>query len=328
MKIAALLPHVETFGGVRRYIEIGNELSKRGHYFVLFHPEGNKPEWLEFKGRTESFSSLEKESFNVALCSEYSILPYYEKLKARTKFFYFLLEGHKKEKEVARKNYFFLGNSKGICQRIKKKYNRPCFNAAGGVNTQIFYPLKKEARKNEFRVLCYGRLYKRRKGIQFVIQAVEKLYKKYPHLKLLLFDSLVGKERRDPRKLVKTHVPYEFYLNLPQKKMAWLYSQADIFVSAERRAGWSNTAAEAMACRVPVVCTKSGTRDFAFHNRTALVTAFPYPLFLGHQIKRLIQDKELGYRLAQEGYKRIITFTWSNLVDRLEETFEKVVKLK
>ena len=328
MKIAAVLPHMEIFGGVRRYIEIGNEFSKRGHCFVLFHPDGGKPEWLEFKGRTESFSSLGEGGFDVALCSEYSILPYFEKLKARVKFFYFLIEGHKMEKEVVRQSYFFLGNSVGICQRINKKYSISCYRAAGGVNPEIFYPLKKENRKEEFRMLCYGRLYKKRKGVQYVIHAVEKLYRKYPHLKLILFDSLVGRERIDPRKLIKTHVPYEFYMNLPQDKMAWLYSQADVFVSAERRAGWSNTTAEAMACQIPVVCTPSGTRDFAFHNHTALVSPFPYPLFLRYQIEKLIQNEGLRHRLAREGWKRIKDFTWSALVNRLEQIFKEEAKLK
>ncbi len=196
------------------------------------------------------------------------------------------------------------------------------------MNTKIFYPFKKKDQKDELRILSYGRLYKKRKGIQYVLKAVEKLYKKYRHIKLVLYDSLVGEDRRDPREMIRTHVPYEFHLNLPQEKMAWLYSNADIFVSAERRAGWSNTTAEAMACRTPVVCTKNGTRDFAFHNQTALVAPFPYPLFLRPHIEKLIQDETLRHRLAQEGYKRIITFTWSALVDRLEEIFREVAKLK
>lgn len=91
--------------------------------------------------------------------------------------------------------------------------------------------------------------------------------------------------------MIKTRVPHEFYLNLPQSKMAWLFSQADIFVSAEWRAGWSNTTGEAMACCLPVVCTKSGTRDFAFHNQTALVVPFSHAFFLRRQIRRLIEDK-------------------------------------
>ncbi len=149
-----------------------------------------------------------------------------------------------------------------------------------------------------------------------MIRAVEKLYRRFSYLKLLLFDSLVGREKQDPRQIVQTRVPHEFYLNLPQSKMAWLYSQADVFVSAERRAGWSNTTAEAMACRIPVVCTPSGTRDFAFHERTALVAPFPLSVFLYYQLKKLIQDDELRQRLALEGYRGILAFTWSALAEK------------
>ena len=328
MRIAAVLPHVEVFGGVRRYLEIGNEFSRRRHDFVLFHPTGSRPQWLEFKGRVKPFSSLEEESFDVGLCSEYSVLPQFEKLKARAKFFYFLLSGHKFEKEVIRRDYFFLGNSEGMCRRIEKKYHVLCFRAKGGINQEIFYPMKREKQTNEFRILSYGRLYKRRKGILYIIRAAERLQKKYPPIRLLLFDSLVGEEKKDPRQMIQTSVPYEFYLDLPQSRMAWLYSQADVFVSAERRAGWSNTTAEAMACCIPVVCTPSGTRDFAFHGKTALVTPLPFPSFLSRQLRKIIRNQAFSRRIAQEGYKRIINFTWSALVDRLEPHFEAMVKLK
>jgi len=328
MKIAAVLPHVEIFGGVRRYLEIGNEFSRRGNYFVLFHPDGNKPEWLHFKGLTQPFSSLGKEKFDIGICSEYSVLSYFEKLETKAKFFYFLLEGHKQEKEVARRNYFFLGNSEGICRRIEKKYKVPCLRAPGGVNPEFFYPVKRENGKEELRILCYGRIFRKRKGVQYVIRAVEGLYRKFPHLKLILFDSLVGEDRKDPRPKIKTRVPYEFHLNLPQSKMAWLYSQADIFVSAEWRAGWSNTSAEAMACQIPVVCTRSGTRDFAFHDKTALVVPFPLPLLLRRQIKRLIKDEELRLRIGRAGNEKIRMFSWASLVDKLEEIFKQQAKLK
>jgi glycosyltransferase involved in cell wall biosynthesis len=142
---------------------------------------------------------------------------------------------------------------------------------------------------------------------------------------LILFDSLVGAERRDARSLIRTAVPYDFHLNLPQSRMAWLFSQADVFASAEKRAGWSNTAAEAMACRLPVVCTKSGTRDFAFHEKTALVVPFVHPFFVYRQIKRLILDPGLRRRLAEAGCEKIREFTWEALARRLEDIFSSVL---
>ena len=325
MNIAALLPHVEVFGGVRRYLEIGNALLRRGHRFVLYHPTGEKPGWLEFHAETRPFSALGEESFDIGLCSEYSILPQFDRLNAQAKFFYFVLEGHKKEKEAVHRGYHLLGNSEGICRRIERRYGVACLRAPGGVNPEIFHPLEREERRapGEFRVLCYGRIYKRRKGIGLIIRGAERLYRRYPGLKLIFFDSLVGEDRTDPRHLIRTRVPHDFYLDLPQSRMAWLFSQADLFVSAEKRAGWANTAAEAMACRIPVVCTASGTRDFAFHDRTALVVPFASAFLLSRQMDRLIRNPELLGNLARAGYERIMGFTWEALAGRLEAVFRE-----
>ena len=322
MKIAALLPHVEVFGGVRRYLELGNEFARRGHSFVLFHPQGGRPDWLDFQAETRPFSSLAADSFDIALCSEYSILPQFESLRAASKYFYFVLEGHKKEKEIVRKKFLFLGNSEGICRRMERKYGILCHRAPGGINTRIFHPAPDKPVRETLNILCYGRIYKRRKGVRHVIRAVESLYSEYPRLRLVFFDTLVGADRRDPRPLIKTDVPHDFYLNLPQDRMAWLFAQADIYVGAELRAGWSNTSAEAMACRLPVICTKSGTRDFAYHNRTALVVPFRRPFFLRREIRRLIEDSTLRERLAAAGYDKIREFTWERLADRLLDIFE------
>ncbi len=105
--------------------------------------------------------------------------------------------------------------------------------------------------------------------------------------------------------------------------MAWLYGQADVFVTAEWRAGWANTAAEAMACGVPVVCTPSGSRDFAENGRTALVAPFPLAGAIRKRLERLIEDAPLRRRLAEAGLERIKEFTWSRLADRLLDEFSR-----
>jgi glycosyltransferase involved in cell wall biosynthesis len=82
-----------------------------------------------------------------------------------------------------------------------------------------------------------------------------------------------------------------------------------------------------MACQIPVVCSRSGTRDFAFHNKTALVVPFPHSLLLRHQIKKLLKDEELRLRIARAGYEKIQKYSWSALADRLEKILKELVKL-
>jgi len=330
MKIAALLPHVEVFGGVRRYLELGNEFVRRGHEFTLFHPDGTPPAWFPFKGEILPFAKIGEREFDIGLCSEYSILPRFDALRAKVKYFYFVLEGHKQERAVARrKDLLFLGNSEGICRRMERKYGIACRKAAGGVNLDVFRLLPVELpRPAGPAVLCYGRITKRRKGVALAIRAVGKLMREFPSIRLILFDALVGRERRDPRPLIKSRVPFEFHLDLPQDRMAELFARADLFLMAELRAGWSNTTAEAMACGLPVVCTRSGTRDFAFDGRTALVAPLPLPFLLARRLRRLARDPQLCARLAEAGRRTIAEFAWPRLAGRLLEIFAENAKLK
>jgi glycosyltransferase involved in cell wall biosynthesis len=322
LRIAALLPHVEVFGGVRRYIELGNALAARGHRFVLFHPSGRKPAWLDLRAETRPFSDLEREPFDAAMCGEPSILDALARVPAARRYFYFVLEGHKREREVARRrDLLFLGNSEGICRRLERKYGIVIQRAPGGVNPDIFHPEDRPPGDGAFRILGYGRLTRRRKGVPEVIRAAERLARRGVPVRLILFDTPVGQDKRDPRPLARTRLPLDFHLGLPQDRMAWLYAQADVFVSAERRAGWSNTCAEAMACGRPVVCTPSGTRDFAEDGRTALVVPRPSPRLLAGALERLRRDPELRRRLAEAGRERILGFRWEALAERLEGLF-------
>ncbi len=326
LRIAALLPHVDVFGGVRRYLELGNAFTAQGHRFVLFHPAGTPPAWLPFHGEVRAFAALGEEAFDIGLCGEYSILSAYDRLAARAKYFYFVLEGHKDERRTARRfDLRFLGNSEGLCRRLERKYRISVFRAPGAVNPAFFHPLEERTSRDTFNVLCYGRITRRRKGVGIVIRAVEGLARRYPHLRLVFFDTQVGLDRIDPRPLIHTRLPFDFHLNLPQERMAWLYGQGDVFVSAERRAGWSNTCAEAMACRLPVICTPSGTRDFAEDERTALVARLPLAVLLRSRLERLMADGGLRARLALAGYERIRSFTWENLASRLAAEFQSVL---
>ncbi|MDH5661383.1 MAG: glycosyltransferase family 4 protein [Elusimicrobiota bacterium] len=325
MRIAAILPHVEVFGGVRRYIEIGNNFVKRGHSFKIYHTDGSPPTWLEFFGETRPLKQVTLEENDIAISSDYAVLDYLGRANARKKIFYCLRE-HKNNRRVCNtKEFLIMGNSTGICEMVKRKYRRECIEGIGGINAELFHPEETDKDSRQIKILCYGRIYKKRKGIQKAIKAIELLYRRYPSLRLMLFDTPVGSPRRDARQMVHSRVPVTFYTSIPQERMAELYSQADIFVSAEKRAGWSNPCAEAMACKVPVVCAPSGTRDFAMDGETALVFHFRCPFLIAKRVKRLIEDRDLRERIRERGYRKIQEYRWSNLVGKLEKEFKQLL---
>ncbi len=90
-----------------------------------------------------------------------------------------------------------------------------------------------------------------------------------------------------------------------------------MFVAAEKRAGWCNTAAEAMASGACVVCTPSGTGDFARDGETALVVRIRHPWFLARALTRVLGDDALRARLATAGRAGIARHAWPRLAAKL-----------
>ena len=136
-------------------------------------------------------------------------------------------------------------------------------------------------------------------------------------VRLVLFDHVGPGNERDPRDGFHCRAPHEWHLNLAQADLARLYASCDVFVSAEKRAGWANTVAEAMACGAPVVCTRSGARDLARHHETAWVVPLRHPFFLRRGLEALTSDAALAARLREAALAHVRGYAWPRVVDQL-----------
>jgi len=325
LKIGAIVPHLLVFGGVRRYLELGNRFIARGHTFSIHTPDGAGATWLPFKGAVRSFAALDSDAYDVLICGSPELVDVLDRGEARLRVFYLQLERVDSEKRIVRSGkYRIMVNSSGLARRVRRRYGVEAIDGIGGVNPELFHPVER-ATGAPFRVLCYGRLSKPRKGTRFVVQAVRSLRRKGHDIELALFDTL-NPGSVDPRIGFEPGVPYRYYLNLPQERMAAMYCAADAFVSAECRAGWSNTAAEAAACGVPLICTRSGTEDFAAGGSTALVIPARMPFFIERAVLRLYRDRELGARLGEAASRRILDFTWDKVCARMEGAFHRLLE--
>ena len=320
LRIAALLPHVKLYGGVKRFLELGNQFVSRGHSMTVFTPTGEHPEWFRFSGEIQSLSLLTKESFDVIFFTELSLLGHVLKANADRKIYYIVnpsvkLDSIKKHSEIE-----FFANSSNLLERAEKKYNIKAFPALGGLNLSNF-PFKDQrslSSSEPFTILAYGRIAEGRKGTMYVVRACERLFRRGVKVKLILFDTLVTEKIREAYEKFKTMVPYEFILNHPVERNAELFHRADIFIAAEKKTGYANTVVEAMACGTPVIATGSGTKDLLYDNETGILVT-RNSRKIARAILKLLDAPDLCRSITRNARKNVEKLDWGILADRIIE---------
>ena len=211
MKIAAILPHLKQFGGVRRFLELGNVLVGLGHEYTVVIPDEptNRLGWFDFHGLLRQVGS---ETYDVVLIGDPPSFPLLDRFTCPK--YVWVIAGGKYIPQYRRlygQHPFLLNN------RVFLEDFPAARLVEGGVNTSHFRPAK-------LRVGYYAGRGAAKGEREILGQLMD-----HPSVRLL---PLEGRNNND----------------LPA-----YYSSLDYFVAWEQRPGWSNTAAEALACGVPVV---------------------------------------------------------------------------
>jgi glycosyltransferase involved in cell wall biosynthesis len=150
--------------------------------------------------------------------------------------------------------------------------------------------------------------YKRSKlGVSALLKCKDVI----PNLQATLF----GPVRKRPARLPSW---IEYYGGVSESQLVELYNAASICLCSSVAEGFALPPAEAMACGCAVATTDcGGNRDYAEHEKTALVSDPDDFASLVQNILRLLSDDELRVRIALAGRKRMMDFTWEKSVKML-----------
>jgi glycosyltransferase involved in cell wall biosynthesis len=112
----------------------------------------------------------------------------------------------------------------------------------------------------------------------------------------------------------------EYCGSVNESELIKLYNAASIYLCSSVAEGFALPPAEAMACGCAVATTDcGGNRDYAEHEKTALVSDPDDFESLVNNVLRLLTDEELRVKLALAGRDRIAEFTWEKSTRRLIE---------
>lgn len=180
-------------------------------------------------------------------------------------------------------------------------------------------------------VVAAGRLV-RKKGFEYLIDAVGLLGNRWPSLTLLLAGSgdleSELRHRAASRSITDRVV---FAGALPQGDIAKVFSAADVVAVPSVRDdsgnvdGLPNIVLEALASATPVVATAAGgIGSVAKDGETARVVAERDPQGFANAIDELLRDRELGRRLGSAARQQMCrAHTWNRVAERFEEAYQR-----
>jgi glycosyltransferase involved in cell wall biosynthesis len=90
------------------------------------------------------------------------------------------------------------------------------------------------------------------KGLEIALSVVRKLKQQFHNLRVLSFGTA------PMSKAIRDELGIEFYFDPPQTLIREVYASVDLWLTASHSEGFNLPAMEAMACRTPVVATKTG----------------------------------------------------------------------
>lgn len=175
----------------------------------------------------------------------------------------------------------------------------------GAVDTRHFAPAPAGSHPPAGQPLVIGGLAAKNPGM--LVEALRQLPQ---HIELKLFGHW-GDSTPPPADLLESG-RLQLCGELEEHELRAFYQSVDLVVHTEQFAGWANLVAEAMACGVPVICTRHGTRAFALHDETACVIDEPCASALAGAIAELTQDPERMQALARQARAHIETYDWTH----------------
>jgi len=194
-----------------------------------------------------------------------------------------------------------------------------------GIDHELFTPREKE--KNSNKILWIGR-FTPGKGVEYLIDAFNFLVKDFPELRLVMVGRgplrNVVEQKIDSLGLKGSISIIDF---IPNSEIPNIYRASDCFVLPSLNEGLPRTILEAMACGIPVVCTKLPQLVDIVRSCGLLVPSRD-PESLADAVAKILSNERLAKRFGRNGRNKVVRkYTWKDTVIKTIRVFEELCKV-
>src|SRR5215469_9787977 len=165
--------------------------------------------------------------------------------------------------------------------------------------------------------------------VDLVVSAFVEVQRKFPDARLDLLGG--GPTEPEVRELVnKLGVRgVNFVGVIARRHIASFYQAADIFINASYVDNMPVSFLEAFASGTPVVSTcPESLKYLVEHERTGLLSEVGDFHTLAQNVIRLLQDPDLGDRIARNAYEQCERYTWDEVRDRWVEVYRTLTRME
>jgi len=231
------------------------------------------------------------------------------------------------QKRVAKKLSCIITVSESSKKDIAKEFNIPesKFKTIPiGIDTNNFYPIE-TIRKQPDRIIVTNSADTPLKGLYHLLFAIKGVLKTRP-VKLVVIGS--PKKNGGIENLIKKlqiGQTIKFTGRIDQNQFVKEYAKSSIAVVPSLYEGFGLPVGEAMACRIPVICTTGGALPEVAGDAAKLV-APANAKAMENAILELLDDPSQRETLAQKGYQRVLKeFTWEKTAIRTVEAYREII---
>lgn len=226
--------------------------------------------------------------------------------------------------------------SKSEIEKYFPQYSHKVQVVYCGVNSDKFYPVEdksvvekvKRSLDIEGEYFLYLGTIEPRKNLERLIEAYSLLLKKDENVPRLVMAGGKGWLNSNIYQKVvelKLEKYVQFTKYIPDEDLCPLINGATAFVFPSIYEGFGMPPLEAMACGVPVVCSKEASLPEVVGDCAVMIDAYD-PQSIADGMYRIYSDKALADELRVRGLQRAKEFTWHRFSEKLHGIYEAVLK--
>lgn len=215
-------------------------------------------------------------------------------------------------------------------RRIEQAYRKPyeivhtgvnLFHNASGKKFRERYSLEKD-----FLILQVGNIAPDKRQIDSLL-ALHLISKNYDNVKLIFVGAGPIEQLVELKQQLGIEKKVLFLQNISDSELSEVYAACDVFVFPSQIT-WGLAVIEAMSASKPVlVSNKSGSSEIIKHGQNGFVLEQPYPKNMALQIKNLIVNSELRYKVGENAYEFVKkNLSWEAYAKNMALVFERTLR--